>query len=371
MTNDDLIHVARPDISGEALENITEVIASGQLTRGRFTQDLEEMWARYCETEYAIAVSNGTTALELALRGCGIGRGDRVVVPPLTFGATIEAVLHVDATPVFADINPLTYTLRLDSAEDTLRETGAKAILPVHLYGHPANMAALNEIAADHGARVIEDAAQAHGAEYGGEKAGGLGDVGCFSLYATKNVTAAEGGIITTDDPTIEDYARMARSHGMSDRDTHRILGYNYRMSELQAALACEQVNRIREINQERRRISQELLTIVDEEIEWASSAVVNPGVKHAYFWCPIEVQRKYDGKAMWRKLMDNGLETRHRYTKPLYHQPAFRTHSEVPFDCPIAEGKAGQVLGLPNHPQLTMDNIDQIRDILLSVRPE
>lgn len=363
---DETIPAARPSITDAEYDAVIDVLDGHRLSMGDYTEKFERVWADYCGVEHAIAVSGGTAALHLALLAHDIGEGDRVIVPPITFGATIEAVCYTGATPVFCDIDPETYTLYPRAVEACMERVDVDAILPVHLYGHPADMAELTRVAGD--VPVIEDAAQAHGAAQNGVRAGALGDAGCFSFYATKNATSAEGGMVTTDHYDIAERVRRLRVHGMTDRDTHAEVGYNYKMSELEAALGYEQVKRLPVMNDARRRISERLLTFA-ERLEWATPAHPAPGVEHAYFWAPIEVAPEHDGKRVWQELREAGLETRHRYTDPLYRQPAFEDAAEVE-DCPTAEKVAGQVLGLPNYPDLPERDRVRIREVLRAYRP-
>jgi dTDP-4-amino-4,6-dideoxygalactose transaminase len=238
------------------------------------------------------------------------------------------------------------------------------------------------EIATEHDLAVIEDAAQAHGAAYKGQPVGSIGDLGCFSFYATKNITTGEGGIVTTDDPELADELRMLRNHGMVNRDEHVTLGYNYRMSELHAALGIPQIDRLDGFNQRRTEIS-ERYQAESADVEWLNALPVREYVDHAYFWAPFEVDVEAigrSGKQVWRELKQRGVETRHRYTTPLYEQPVFQNHrgfnSDFPWsenphdhtydlDLPNAEMVAGRVIGLPNHPNLTDEEIQFVVDTI------
>lgn len=375
--DDRRVSVAEPIVGEEAYENVSDVIDSGRFLQGPFVGEFENKWAEFCGVDHAVAVSNGTTALQLALNVIGLEPGDEVIVPSLTFGSTATAVVHQAGVPVFADIDRDLYTLDHTDLERCLSEE-TKAIIPVHLYGHPAEMDEINEFAEKHDLHVIEDAAQAHGARYKGDVAGSLADIGCFSFYATKNITTGEGGIITTDDDEFADQLRLLRNHGLEGRDNHVDLGYNFRMDELNGAIGTEQVDRLPEFNDARRRISERL---IDElaDLEWLRTPTVRDYVDHAYFWAPFEVRPEViglSGKEVWEQLGEHSVETRHRYTTPLYDQPVFVEHrgfnSEFPWSAnphkhdydlslPNVEEVVGNPIGLPNHPNLSDEDLEYV----------
>jgi dTDP-4-amino-4,6-dideoxygalactose transaminase len=377
------VDVAEPILSGEEKENIDDVLTSGRFLQGPFVEEFEEKWAEYIGTEHAIAVTNGTAAIQLSLKALGMEPGSEVIVPSLTFGSTATAVVHQGGVPVFADIDRELYTLdHLDLERCVTEETFA--VMPVHLYGHPAEMDEIRDFADAHDLYVIEDAAQAHGAAYKQQKVGSIGDVGCFSFYATKNITTGEGGIVTTDNDAIAKNLRMLRSHGMANRDNHVTLGYNYRMSELNGAIGTAQVDCLDDLNHRRREISERLLTELDG-LDWLSPATVRDYVEHAYFWAPFEVHPDklgMTGKDAWDTLREQGVETRHRYNVPLYDQPVFENHrgfnSEFPWSMnpnthdydlslPHVEEVVGNMIGLPNHPNLTEEDIEYVIETIRS----
>src|SRR6201994_2441046 len=245
--SDNFIPISKPFIGAREKELVLEALDSGWVSSiGKYIDQFEANFARYCGTEYALAVSNGTTGLHLALAALGLQPGDEVIVPDLTFVATANAVAYTGATPVLADIDP--DTLCIDPASvKSLISARTKAIIPVHLYGHPADMDALTEIADAHGLAIIEDAAEAHGAEYKGRRVGGLGKCGVFSFYGNKIITTGEGGMLTTNDRDFYTLARRLRDHAMSPtrRYFHEERGFNYRITNLQAALGVAQLERI------------------------------------------------------------------------------------------------------------------------------
>jgi len=369
------VNVAEPILGDEERDNVDDVFESGHFLQGPFVEEFEEKWADYVGTKHAVAVTNGTTAIQLSLKALGIEPGDEVIVPSLTFGSTATAVVHQAGVPVFADIDRELYTLDHTDLERCVTDE-TFAVMPVHLYGHPAEMDEIRKFADRHDLYVIEDAAQAHGASYDGDRAGSIGDVGCFSFYATKNITTGEGGIVTTDDDEIATKLRSLRNHGLANRDEHVELGYNYRMSDLNGAIGTAQVDRLDTFNNRRREISERLFDELDD-LDWIEPAVVRDYVEHAYFWAPFEVypeQIGMSGKEVWKELKNQGVETRHRYTVPLYDQPVFEEHrgfnSEFPWSVnpndhtydlslPNVEEVVGNMIGLPNHPNLTDEEID------------
>jgi dTDP-4-amino-4,6-dideoxygalactose transaminase len=374
---DRYVGVAEPVLGDEERSNIAEVLDSGRFLQGPFVEEFEEKWADHVETDHAVAVTNGTEAIQLSLKALGMEPGDEVIVPSLTFGSTATAVVHQAGVPVFADIDRELYTLDHTDLERCLSDE-TFAVMPVHLYGHPAEMDEIREFAAAHDLYVIEDAAQAHGAAYRGSKVGSIGDIGCFSFYATKNITTGEGGIITTDNDAVAENLRMLRSHGMANRDKHVTLGYNHRMSELNGALGTAQVDRLSGFNERRREISERLHNEL-ADLDWLEPAAVRDYVEHAYFWAPFEIQPDeigMTGKEVWRELRERGVETRHRYNVPLYDQPVFENHrgfnSEFPWSAnpnsheyklslPHVEEVVGNMIGLPNHPNLEEADIQYI----------
>ncbi|MFQ3474881.1 DegT/DnrJ/EryC1/StrS family aminotransferase [Halonotius sp. F2-221B] len=384
---DRYVSVAEPILGEAEHENVNEVLDSGRFLQGPMVEEFEKKWANYVGTDYAVAVSNGTTAIQLVLKALGLEPGEEVIVPSLTFGSTATAVVHQGGVPVFADIDRELYTLDHTDLERCLTDE-AFAIMPVHLYGHPAEMDEICEFADRHDLYVIEDAAQAHGASYKNQKVGSIGNVGCFSFYATKNITTGEGGIVTTDNKAIAENLRMLRSHGMADRDTHITLGYNYRMSDLNGAIGTAQVDRLDGFNERRREMSEYLLTELDD-LDWLEPAAVRSYVDHAYFWAPFEVQEDkigMTGKEVWAELRERGVETRHRYNMPLYDQPVFADHrgfnSEFPWSAnpndhdydlslPNVEKIVGSMIGLPNHPGLENEDIEYVIETIRAFDPE
>ena len=238
-----MIPQVRPDIGQEEIDAVTDVLRSSMIAMGKRVAELEERWAAFCGVRHAIAVNNGTVAEMCIFAGMGLGPGDEVVTVSHTFNATVSSILYTGATPVFVDIEPDTYLIDAGRIEAAITPR-TRAIFPVHLFGLVADMDPIRAIADKYGLTIVEDACQAHGATYRGKRAGSFGH-GAFSLYGTKNMTTGEGGFITTDDDRLADWLRLYRNQGMSRRYHHEILGYNFRMTDVQAAIGLVQLDKL------------------------------------------------------------------------------------------------------------------------------
>ena len=340
-----MIPIARPILGHEEIEAVAAVLRSGRIAQGQLVEEFERQFAKIVGARFAVAVSNGTAALHVALLAHGIEPGDEVITSPFTFVATSNAVLHAGARPVFAEISPDTFNLDPKGIEARITPR-TKAILPVHLYGHPADMPAIGRIAARHGLTVIEDACQAHGAAIGGRPIGSL-NTSCFSFYATKNITTAEGGIVTTDDEGIAERLRMLRSHGQRERYHHELLGYNYRLTDLQAAIGLAQLRRLEELTQTRIANAEYL----SARLKGVATPTVRPGYRHVYHQYTVRVPGDRDEAA--RLLNEAGVGTGVHYPLPTYRQ---RLYVELGYrdHLPETERACREVLSLPVHPSLT-----------------
>jgi perosamine synthetase len=363
----DIIKVATPQVGEEEAEAVREVLLSGAYVSGAKVKEFEEKFAAYIGTKYAIAVSTGTAALHIALESLDIGKGDEVIVPPLTFFATVSSVLYLGAVPIFADLDMDDLCLSPKSVEKRITSK-TKAILPVHLFGAAAKMDELLEITNKNSMVVIEDCAQAHGTEYKGKKVGGVGNAGAFSFFATKHMTTGEGGMITTNSQGVADLCRVIRSHGMSGRDDHLRLGYNNRMTEMEAAMGIVQLKKLDELNKKRIENSEYLLKKISD-LPWVKIPVSKHNIKHTYFWCPVMVKPE-SGKTIEElksHLQKNNIGFRQRYSEPIYKQPVLKKlgldYSDLKL--PNVEKTAGNVIGLPNHPGLTNSQREQILTVL------
>lgn len=353
------VPIAKPIIGEEEIENVVEVLKSGMIAQGPKVLEFEEKFANWIGAKYGIATNSGTSALHVALLACGIGEGDEVITTPFTFIASGNAIVYTGATPVFADIDLDTYTIDSDSIEDLITDK-TKAILPVQLYGQAADMDKIREIAEKHDLKIIEDAAQAHGAEYNGEKVGTLGDMACFSFYPTKNMTTSEGGMITTNDEELAKKAQMFRAHGASERYHHDEIGYNFRMTDIAAAIGLAQLNVIDEFNN--KRISN--ANYLNEQLKDVEG-IVTPkspdNYKHVYHQYTILVEK--GNRDDWVEFLTNkGIGTGIHYPIPLYNQPIYKKLG-IEGDCPLAEKAADNVISLPVHPSLTKEDLDLVVD--------
>ena len=245
------VSIASPVIEKEEINAVIDVMKSGMIAQGPKVIEFEEEFAKYVGAKYGIATNSGTSALHVALLAAGIGEGDEVITTPFTFAATGNSILYTGARPVFVDIDPETFTIDPAKIEEAITDK-TKAIMPVQLYGQAADMEPIMKIAKEHDLIVIEDAAQAHGAEYNGEKVGNLGDMACFSFYPTKNMTTSEGGMITTNSEEFAENAKVFRAHGSATKYHHDVLGYNFRMTDIAAAIGLEQLKKIDSFNEKR-----------------------------------------------------------------------------------------------------------------------
>jgi len=357
------IDVARPNIGDAEIAAVVEVLRSGQYVSGARVEAFERAFAEYIGCDHAVAVSSGTAALYIALEAAGIGRGDEVIVPPMSFFATVSAVLYTGATPIFADVDADDLCLSPESVREHWSEH-TRAVIPVHLFGCAARVDEIRQIADGHEAVVIEDCAQAHGTRLGDARVGSFGTAGAFSFFATKHMTTGEGGMITTDDSALATACRMLRNHGMSGRDEHRVLGYNNRMTEMEAAIGLIQLSRLDELNALRIANSRFLIDCATG-LPWAAMLLPQRDVEHTYFWCPIGVRADSgrDIEELKAHLRSQRIGFRARYAAPLYRQPAL-AHAGMDYSdvcLPHAEAAAGRYIGLPNHPSLERDDLQRI----------
>ncbi len=370
-----MIPIARPFLGTEEEAAVLRVLASGQLAQGKMVAAFEQRFAEVCHVREAIAVSSGTAALHLALLAHGIGPGDEVITTAFSFAATANVILLVGATPVFVDIDPLTYTLDLDMVETAITSR-TRAIIPVHLYGHPCDMPKLMQLATAHHLAVIEDACQAHAASIDGRPVGSFG-TGCFSFYSTKNMTTGEGGMVTTNDSAIAESIRLMRSHGQKERYYHIAMGHNLRMTEMQAALGVVQLEKLEYFTE--RRIAN--ATYLSKHLSQAlQTPFTRPGYRHVYHQYTIRVPQQ---REEWiAQLQIRGVGTAIHYPTTIYRQPFYRDRpsafriaqssmrgerdSREGKYLPVAEEAAAQVLSLPVHPGVTQEELALIvREVL------
>jgi dTDP-4-amino-4,6-dideoxygalactose transaminase len=336
---------------------IREVIESSAFAGGPFVEKFEEEFASFCGASYAIGMGNGTDALWLALLALGIGEGDEVITVPNTFIATAEAITYCKARPVFVDVDPETFTMNPAELEKSLT-TKTKAIIPVHLFGQPADMNPILEFARANGLFVIEDAAQAHGAEYKGRKAGTMGDAGCFSFYPGKNLGAlGEAGAVVTNDPELRKQMQMLRDHGQSRKYYHSTMGWNCRMDGIQAAVLSIKLRHLDEANSLRRKHALEYnhaLAGIDEVL----TPVEAKYARHVYHVYAVRVQER---DATLRYLHEKGVGCAVHYPVPIHLQEAGRNLGYAKGAFPIAENLAKEFVSLPMFPELTQEQIEYV----------
>jgi dTDP-4-amino-4,6-dideoxygalactose transaminase len=350
-------------IRSEVEEAIHAVLNSRQYVLGPFVREFEEAFAEYCGAKHAIGVNSGTSALHLALLACGVVPGDDVITVPFTFVATAAAIRYCGARPVYVDIDPATFNMDPARIEQAITPK-TKAILPVHLFGQPADMDPIRDIARANNLRLIEDAAQAHGAEYRNRRTGVLGDAGCFSFYPTKNLAACgEGGMVTTDNSEIARSIRLLRDWGADRKYHHVALGYNYRMEGLQGAILNVKLKRLEDWTERRRSAA----AAYDRLLE--NCDVVRPrvqaGVRHVYHTYTI---RSANRDGLQQRLADAGVQTVIHYPIPVHLQPAFLDPQYPQGSLPESERAAGEVLSLPMYPELTPEQIDAVAQAVMPV---
>ncbi|HVV13583.1 DegT/DnrJ/EryC1/StrS family aminotransferase [Amycolatopsis sp.] len=366
-----MIPIAVVDVR-ESESLVVEVLRSGNLAQGPMVGRFEEAFARVAGTAHAVAVHSGTTALVAALQALGVGEGDEVVTSPFAFVATLNAILRTGATVRFADVSAEDFALDPRSAAKAIGPR-TKVLLPAHLFGETADMGELLPLAEEHGLDLVEEAGQAIGATFGGKRAGSFG-VGCFSLYATKNVTTGEGGVITCDDPMLADRLRLLRNQGMRARGAYEVPGLNYRMSELHAAVGIPQLARLDETVAARRHNARQLTTGL-AGTPGLTVPVPLPGREHVWqqYTVLIGKHAMLSRDELVAELATRGIGTGVYYPKLVFDHDGFRHHPQIaaatPEDFPVASALAEQTLSLPVHPALTESDVDtvvrEVRDAL------
>ena len=354
-----MIPIAKPIIGEDEISAVTAVLRSGVIAQGKKVEEFEGAFAEFIGTKYAVAVNSGTAALHISLLAQGIGEGNEVITAPFTFIASANSILFTGAKPVFADIEEDSFNIAPDSIDEKITRR-TKAIMPVHLYGQPCDMKRIMRIAREHGLIVIEDACQAHGAEYEGEKVGSFG-TGCFSFYPTKNMTTGEGGMITTNDKDIAEKARMIRSHGQRQRYFHEILGYNYRMTDIAAAIGLCQLGKVEEFNSKRIE-NAKFLTKGLSGIKGLIPPSIKSNTKHVFHQYTVRITQDFGipRDELRQKLVDKGVATEVYYPLPIHKQPLYQS---LGYDdhLPNSEKAAREVLSLPVHPSLTKEDLENI----------
>lgn len=350
------------DIREEVIGSLLEVLESGQYVLGPKVKEFETEIAGYCKVRDAVGVASGTDALHIALESFGISEGDEVITTPFTFFATVEAILYIGAKPVFVDIEPDTFNMDPREIERKLTER-TKVLLPVHLFGHPADMKAIGEIAGRHNLRVIEDCAQAFGASINGKMVGGFGDAGCFSFYPSKNLGAyGDGGLITFNEEGPAEEGRRLRNHGSKGSYIHESVGFNSRLDELQAAVLLVKLKRIEEFNAARIRNAGLYSRLLADKVVCPTE---RPGCRHVYHQYTVRSPKRVE---IQNRLKDAGIASTVYYPLPLHLQEPMSFMGHGKGDFPAAEKAAEEVLSLPMCPMLEESEIVRIAETVAGV---
>ncbi len=365
-----LIEISKPYLGQEEIDAVIGVLKSGFLAQGPKVKELEEKFADYCGTKYAVAMINGTVTLHSSLYALGIGQGDEVITTALSFISTANAILMQGAHVVFADIESATFNIDPAKIEEKITKK-TKAIMPVDLYGHMYDVGGVHAIAKKYDHAVVEDAAQSVAAEYKKKKAGSVADVGSFSLYATKNLTAGLGGMITTNDKKVMEYCKHFRHHGQPEDMPYEYVyfGYNYRMMDVIAVIALEQLKKIERFTQIRRR-NAKLLSKGLANIEGLILPIEKPGFRHVYHQYTIRITKnfKVSRDAFITHMAAHGITCRIYYPKPLHLYPHLQKRGFKKGDFPIAEKLTEEIVSLPVHPLVSEDEIQFITDTIRKI---
>jgi perosamine synthetase len=363
----DIIPVARPAIGQEEISAVTEVLESGMLAAGERVLEFEQKFADYCDTTHAIAINNGTAALHAALLALDIGPGDEVIVPTFSFIATATAVSMCGAKPVFVDVDSDTCTIDPARIEERISEK-TRAVIGVHLFGQPFDVDAVKKVCESRNLKLVEDAAQAHGAIYNGAKVGGLGHIACFSFYATKNMITGEGGMVTTSDRALADRVRLIINHGQKEKYLHTRLGYNYRMTDLAAAIGLVQLKKLDKFNLRRRKNAEYFNTHL--HAKGLILPKIMSGVNPVYHQYVVRLTSDFpmDRAGFIDYLKLKGVGSAVHYPIPIHRQPLYNTETG-PDPCLVATRLSESVLSLPVHPLLDQKELMHICDVINKVK--
>lgn len=355
-----MIALCKPVIDSLEADYVLQVLNSGMLASGEWVRRFEDNFSRYIGTRYAIANSNGTVALDIALKALNLKDGDEVIVPDFTFIATANSVLFQGSKPVFADIDRKTFNLDPEDVAERITSK-TRAIIGVHLFGHPFDVKAIGEICEDHHLSLVEDCAQAHGAELKGQKAGSLGDVGCFSFYATKNMTTGEGGMVTTSDEELKRRLDLIINHGQSQKYLHTTLGYNYRLTNLQAAIGLAQLEKLDGFNEQRIRNADRLTKGLN--LPGLRTPFKEADAKHVYHQYAVLIEDEFpmSRDKFMEYLSGKGIGCAIHYPYAIHMQPFYKSLGYRSEQCPVAVEASARVLSLPVYPGLNDEDMDYI----------
>ena len=357
-----MIPIARPCLGEEEKAAVCAVIDSGMIACGKVTEEFESEFSKYIGGSYGVATTSGTTALEVALRALGLGPGDKVLTTPFSFIASTNSILYAGATPVFAEIDPATFNLDPKAMEEVLqKQPDIKALLIVHLFGQACNMDRILPLVKKYNLLLIEDCAQSHGALWRGQKVGSFGDAAAFSFYPTKNMTTSEGGMVVTNRDDVYENAKLLINHGMRIRYYHDQLGYNYRMTNLAAAIGLCQLQKLETFNTARRRNADLYRSLVKNPL--IQLPFVPPEAKHVYHQFTVKVAAE-QREALIRHLEDQGIGYGIFYPLSIPEQKCYR-EMDFPKSVPVTDRIKKEVLSLPVHPSLSPEEIRQVADVL------
>lgn len=354
------IHTSKVFVNESMKKAVNDVFDSGVFVNGEKVKEFEKKFAQFIGTKYAIAISNGTTAIEVTLQALGIGKGDEVIVPSHTAFPTIEPILQLGATPVFVDIDEKTYTTYPEGIKKVITKK-TKAVMPVHIYGQPANIDPIKKLCDDNKLFLVEDCCQSHNAEYKGRKVGTLGIAGCFSFYPSKNMTVCgDGGMIVTNDSDINEKAKMLLNHGQDGTYNHVILGHNYRLSEIHCAIGIEQLELLEQFTERRREIAR----LYDENLK--DTGLILPYeasyAKHVYHLYVIRTEASKRDKII-EELKKEGIFCGIHYPVACHQQKAFRDLIKTKVSLPITERMVNEIITLPIYPLLKDEEVKIISE--------
>ncbi len=350
------ISIAKPIMQQDEKDAVWKVMESGALAQGNTVAEFEKRFSDFIGVKHSIATSNGTTALHIGMLSMGIRPGDEVITSPFSFMASATSIIFTGAKPVFADIDPENWNIDPESVRKEVTPK-TKAIMPVQLYGQSADMDPLREIAEEHDLKIIEDACQAHGAEYKGKRVGGLGDCGAFSFYPTKNMTTGEGGMVTTDSDVIAEEARLLRNHGQTSRYEHAIVGYNFRMTNIHAAIGVVQLGKLPGFNKKRQE-NAAFFTEQLKDVPGIQTPIVGPDRVHVFHQYTLKAEKRDDLREF---LTSKGISTGVYYPDVLYNYSAIKPYFSGVKE--VAEHATTEVISLPIHPYLEQSELEYIVD--------
>jgi perosamine synthetase len=365
-----MIQINLPQIDEQEIEAVIKVLKTGVLTNGLgegpMVTAFERSFAKFVNAKHAIAMNSGTAALHSALVGAGLEKGDDVILPSFTFAATAEVVVMVGASPVFVDVDSDTYTVSAKTIEKALTKK-TKVVMPVDLYGLPADMLPIRKLADEHGLKIVEDSAQAHGASYKGKAVGGYSDAACWSFYGSKNMTTGEGGMITTNKEEIAEMSRCIRNHGEKEKYQSLMLGHNYRMPEIEAAIGCAQLAKLPEFVARRRKNAEKLSQILrtSKKLQLPTEP---KGFRHSWYLYTVRLKnaKRDERDKVVEKLKKKGIGAFVYYMHPIHLMPFYKKFGKHVL--PETEKAAEQVFSLPVHPGVTAEQIDFIGATLLNL---